>query len=268
MCGRYKYEVIADEVIKIFKLKNITLDSYFRNSNLRKDNISPTDSILTIRKNHKTLALNDMNWGIKFSEKSPLIFNSRIETVSSKANWKTMFERNRAVIPMTGFYEWQVVNKRKEKKTISLPDEDIFYVPALYQEKNDHLFASLITVPPNDFMKPIHNRMPAILKIDDAIKIMEAGVDEALEMCRPYNGEMKVVDSNLKTRLLVEELSNYGFSAKFYKEQRETAITGKFDVFVIELFRNGELFEKAFSKESYEEATIHIYNTFKFRKII
>lgn len=154
----------------------------------------PTDQIQTLLLKGKDLELIHTTWGIKFNPKSPLIFNSRIETINNKAFWKKLFKENRALLPMTGFYEWTGEKGHKVKRKIVLSDEKFFVVPALYHVENENLYTSLVTVPSNEFMTDIHYRMPAILKPKEAFKLMQASIDEAIRMCEPYKGEMKIVD--------------------------------------------------------------------------
>jgi putative SOS response-associated peptidase YedK len=100
---------------------------------------------------------------------------------------------------MTGFYEWKTEGKRKVKYKIFLPDEDIFFVPAIYnQDKEKNIFASLITTVPNKFIKEIHHRMPVILDLDNAISFLGDESEKNLERCVPYDDkkkmEMKISD--------------------------------------------------------------------------
>lgn len=126
--------------------------------------------------------------GIKFSSKSLLIFNSRIETISAKPFWKMLFDRNRCIVPMTAFYEWKKINTKKVPHRISLKDEEMFFVPGLsHVDKEGIRYISLITTEPNEFMKEIHNRMPVILKMKDAISYLNDEAESNFEKCIPYN---------------------------------------------------------------------------------
>lgn len=194
MCGRYKYEEEIEFLMDHPELKKIKLINNVKDVKLKKYDIAPTNNILTVLKRNNIYSLESKSWGIKFDEKSPLIFNSRIETIISKPYWKTSFTKRRIIVPMTGFYEWQKIGNTKYRKTIYLPDNKLFFVPALYQEINGKIFTSLVTTEPNDIMKPIHNRMPVILKPDEAIKIMNVEIEEALKICKPYDGKMKIID--------------------------------------------------------------------------
>ncbi len=192
MCGRYENKLTFESVIQYFADQGITLEDMISGNDKDKFDIRPTSSIVTVLKSKEKYSLRETNWGIKFSEKSPLIFNSRIETINTKPFWKSSFGKNRALIPMSAFYEWQVINNKKVQSRIYLDDEDFFFVPALYFEKDKKVFTSFVTVPPNKFMTSIHHRMPAILTKKNAVKIFKVETEDAISMCKPYEGKMSV----------------------------------------------------------------------------
>jgi len=60
------------------------------------------------------------------------------------------------------------MEKRSIKKVpyrIFLKTEDLFFVPALYYDNS----ASLLTTTPNEFIEPIHHRMPVIFTYKNAV---------------------------------------------------------------------------------------------------
>ena len=153
------------------------------------EDIRPTNKIMTIVKSENKLTLTTTKWGIKFSDKSPLIFNSRIETIKAKKFWTGLFERSRAVVPMTAFYEWLKVNNKKVQYKIYLKNIPLFYVAAISFVKDGELCTSLITVPPNEFMEGVHNRMPVIFDIKKAVSFLRNTVEENINICVPYAGD-------------------------------------------------------------------------------
>jgi len=194
------FELAADPVFhnEAFIFEGVNLWEKFKQNITAKD-IRPTNSIIIIRKRKEEFLIEPASWGIKFSDKSPLIYNSRMETIKEKPFWKNTFNKNRGLLPMSGFFEWQKIGKSKIKKKVFLPDNNIFFVPALFIEMNGTLFTSLVTVPPNEFIKPIHHRMPAIILKNDKEKLLNADIDEAINMCEPYKGEMNLADVKLKS---------------------------------------------------------------------
>jgi putative SOS response-associated peptidase YedK len=137
--------------------------------------------------------LTKVNWGIKFKEDSPLIFNSRIETIKEKTYWNSLLSKNRCIVPMTGFYEWKTEGKKKVKYRIFLPDSNIFFVPAIFhKDKEEKIFASLITTTPNEFIKKIHHRMPVIFDFNEAIGFLNDENDKNLDRLIPYDDKKKM----------------------------------------------------------------------------
>lgn len=95
---------------------------------------------------------------------------------------------------MTAFYEWKKEEGKKVPYRIFLKTEDLFFVPALYYSNS----ASLLTTTPNDFIKPIHHRMPVIFTYKNAVSFLTNTVDQNLKLCVPFPNpeimEMERVD--------------------------------------------------------------------------
>ncbi|MBK7106650.1 MAG: SOS response-associated peptidase [Ignavibacteriae bacterium] len=190
MCGRFENRIREDWMMEKFAEFNVNV--FFRTVDKlrKKENIAPTNKILTIMKNEDDLSGDDNKWGIKFSDTSPLIFNSRIETISEKQFWKMLFDRNRCIVPMSAFYEWKKEKTKKVPYRIFLKNEAMFFVPGLYnKDKEGNKSVSLITTEPNNFMKEIHNRMPVILNMKDAVEFLSGDVGSNFEKCVPYKDE-------------------------------------------------------------------------------
>ena len=163
MCGRFEIKPNAEGLIK--QLEQLKIDLIVeKDEELKSVNIAPTEKITGIRKQQKRYLLSSFQWGIKFSQSSPLILNSRMETIIEKKFWRDSFNRNRCLIPMSAFYEWKKEGGKKVPYRIFLKTEDLFFVPALYYSNS----ASLITTTPNEFIKPIHHRMPVIFTYKNA----------------------------------------------------------------------------------------------------
>ncbi len=187
MCGRFE--------------NNSSLADFFNQLNLEfeiaqeefpKENIAPTQKILALIFEDGKIKPKKMNWGIKFKDDSPLIFNSRIETIKEKSFWKNLFDKNRCIVPMTGFYEWTKENNKKVPYRIFLENEKYFFVPALFTKKDNEFFASLITTTPNNFIKKIHHRMPVIIDRNNIKNFFTNSIDENLELCQPLDNSIQM----------------------------------------------------------------------------
>ncbi len=191
MC--YSFEFHTKENFFIEKHRHFNID--FQSEKPLKDlQIKPTDLIRTFKWNNDKPQQQLMRWGIKFSESSPFIYNSRIETIKNKPFWNNLFNKNRCILPMTGFHEWKPDGKKKIQYKVYLPDFPVFFVPGLYvEDKNTkQLCASLITTEPNSFMLDVHHRMPVLLRPDDAEMFLTNTLKQNFELCIPYNDNYKM----------------------------------------------------------------------------
>jgi len=186
MCGRFETKPNAEGLIKQLEQLNIEL-IVEKDEGEKTVNIAPTEKITGIRKQLSKYLLSSFQWGIKFSQSSPLIFNSRIETIIEKKFWKDSFNRFRRLIPMSAFYEWKKEGGQKVPYRIYLKTEDLFFIPALYYiNKENTCLASLITTTPNNFIRPIHHRMPVIFTYKNAVSFLTNTVDQNLKLCIPF----------------------------------------------------------------------------------
>lgn len=93
--------------------------------------------------------------------------NARIETLSDKASFSP-YLANRCLILVSGFYEWQWLDKqgkRKQKYYITGPQET-FALAGLWSVYDRQLSYSIVTTAANPQMAIIHNskeRMPVVL---------------------------------------------------------------------------------------------------------
>lgn len=185
MCGRFENTIPVSDLIN---LNLFSQEDHLPADSSPKHNIAPTQTIITIMQENGKIRSVPMNWGIKFKNDSPLIFNSRIETIKEKPYWMNLFDKNRCLVPMSAFYEWVKENgsTRKTPHRIYLKDKKFFFVPALYVERGDEFFASLITTTPNKFIEKIHHRMPVILRPEEALEYLTNDYSSNLIKCVPY----------------------------------------------------------------------------------
>ena len=186
MCGRFESKLEAQGLVKQLEQLNIEL-IVENNEESKTVNIAPTEKIIGIRKQGKNYLLSSYQWGIKFPQSSPLIFNSRIETIIEKKFWKSSFNRDKCLIPMSAFYEWKKEGGIKVPYRIFLKTEDLFFIAALYFLNKENTYsASLITTTPNEFIKPIHHRMPVILTYKTAVSFLTNTAEQNLKLCTPF----------------------------------------------------------------------------------
>ena len=119
------------------------------------------------------------------------MINARAETITEKASFRTPLFSRRCLVPADGFYEWQQ-DAGKQPYRIFVKSNKLFAMAGLWERwksPEGEMVESfnIITTEANEFMKPIHNRMPVILKRADEKTWLESKDSaEILSLLRPY----------------------------------------------------------------------------------
>ena len=195
MCGRYT--LIAD-------LGDLAQRFEFDGSDFSYDpgyNIAPTESVLTVR-NVEGREAAFMRWGlIPFWAKDLKIgarmINARAETVSEKPAFRIALRRRRCLVLADGYYEWQKTPVGKRPYRIIMKTGEPFAMAGLWEswrDPHDKVVPSctIITTAANDFLSPIHNRMPVILSQETESLWLDSGLEEAstlTDILAPCPGE-------------------------------------------------------------------------------
>lgn len=166
-------------------------------------NVAPGKRMAAVVLEEGRRVLVAFQWGLVPSwAKDPSIgdklINARAETVHEKPAFRSALKHRRCLILADGFYEWAVVGGRKAPIHFTLADRETFAFAGLWEhwkpEEGEELrTCTLLTVEANDFMRPYHHRMPAILTPEDEAAWLEpAAPTEAVRaLLRPYAGPMK-----------------------------------------------------------------------------
>ena len=168
MCGRFTLTVDPSQLQEAFPWLAVPEQYSARY------NIAPTQPIAVVPNDGKN-QMDFYNWGlIPFWAKDPSIgsrmINARAETLAEKPSFRNAYRRRRCLILADGFYEWkqQKEDKGKVPIYIQLETGEPFAFAGLWEiwaspEGSELRSCTIITTRPNEFMKPIHNRMPVIL---------------------------------------------------------------------------------------------------------
>lgn len=173
MCGRFAFYSPAEATAALFGATGTT--------ELRaRYNIAPTQFIAGIRNTDDAgRELAEFRWGlVPFWAKDPSIgnrmINARAETVAEKPAYRAAYRHRRCLVLADGFYEWQREGPVKVPWYISLASDEPFAFAGLWErwsskETGESLeTATLITTQANDFLAPLHHRMPVILDAERA----------------------------------------------------------------------------------------------------
>ena len=167
MCGRFTLHTPESRLRKVFNLENsepLGLHPRY--------NIAPSQQVPIIRDIESGREIIMARWGLvpHWSNEAKAKYstiNARIDTVAEKPSYRTPFKHRRCIIPADGFYEWKVVDGRKVPHHIRMRDGDVFALAGLWDhwegEGESLESCSIIVMPANDVMKPLHERMPAII---------------------------------------------------------------------------------------------------------
>ncbi len=194
MCGRFAIDIPKPVFQKRFGIQQleIQLDPYY--------NVSPGMFLPTIiRSSTNTAVL--MKWGlipywsreykVKFSN-----INARAETVTISPAYRMPFQKQRCLIPATGFYEWaQLSDGMKQSYFFQLKEKLTFAFAGIWDiwkdiEGKESATCAIITCQANAVVGTIHPRMPVILSQTDEDTWLNPGQDISVlqTLLKPYDG--------------------------------------------------------------------------------
>ena len=168
MCGRINLRASPAELQQMFDLVREPKWS-------PRYNLGPMQRMLAIRlQPERTRLAEPLQWGLvpgwaKDPKIGSQMVNARGETVATKPSFRNAFKRRRCLIPVSGYYEWQIINsKTKQPWHIFRADGGVLACAGLWESwqapDGSHLeTCAIITTTPNENLAEIHDRMPVIL---------------------------------------------------------------------------------------------------------
>lgn len=170
MCGRFTLFAPYYEIIDRFDIESAFAESDY----IPSYNIAPSQQVVAIINDGRKNRLGHLRWGLippwaKDEKIGYKMINARAETVAEKPSFRKAFQKQRCIIPADSFYEWQKEDGKKIPMRIKLKTDELFAIAGLWESwkspdgKTIHT-CTAITTEPNNLMKPIHDRMPVILK--------------------------------------------------------------------------------------------------------
>ncbi|MFH2021519.1 MAG: SOS response-associated peptidase [archaeon] len=165
MCGRFSLSAVQD----ILTRWNAQSDEPLR----PRYNVSP-GQMVPIIPNDEPNKLVMAKWGLipHWSKDASIGYktiNAKVETITQKPTYKIPFQKHRCLVPADGFYEWKKTPGGKVPFRFLMKDSGLFAFAGIFEmwkdEKGNIIKSfSIITVEPNDLVKEVHSRMPAILR--------------------------------------------------------------------------------------------------------
>ncbi len=151
-------------------------------------NIAPSTTLATVCFK-VDFEVASMHWGIvphwaKPGQFERPLINARAETIHEKSSFKKLVARTRVIVPVSGFYEWRREDGNKATFYFQSNNQDALALAGIYQINRDgEMQCCLITTDANNVMRPIHDRMPALIPQDamqDWLRSEDAHVIDAL----------------------------------------------------------------------------------------
>lgn len=206
MCGRFTLETSISEVAGIF---DAAAPDELADLPARY-NIAPTQPILVVRGaareagagadgGSRELAL--VRWGllpgwVEDPEDWPPLINARAETLDRKPAFEDAFRFRRCLVPADGFFEWRREGGGKQPYLVRARAEGPMTFAGLWERwvgpEGAVESCTIVTTDANELLRPIHDRMPAILDstagarwIDPHLRIPDA----LAGLLRPFPSE-------------------------------------------------------------------------------
>jgi putative SOS response-associated peptidase YedK len=188
MCGRNSLFIERGDLEARFDAEVITDGGY-----TPRYNIAPGDGLEVIT-NKAPNEIDRYHWGlIPFWADEPEegIINARSETADEKRVFEQAWESRPCLVLSSGFYEWKAPDGGpKQPYRVYREDYPAFAMAGLWDvwesETETIPCVTILTTDPNDFMKPIHDRMPVVLPQEMEAGWLSANPDTRKELCQPY----------------------------------------------------------------------------------
>jgi putative SOS response-associated peptidase YedK len=184
MCGRFVSTSAPDAIASYFGA-DVDVENLGQNFN-----VAPTQDVygvVTDPEGRSTVRA--FHWGLvpswaKDRKIASKMINARSETLASKPAYRKLFDQRRCLVPMDGFYEWKpgepdgpLSAKGKPLKQpvfVHRADGRPLAVAGLWTRWRDpddtegrSLYsATVVTMPANELMSAVHDRMPVIVPPD------------------------------------------------------------------------------------------------------
>lgn len=152
MCGRFA--VFTEKEMMAYRFKHELPADY-----IERYNVAPTQNSLAIR--HHSNTMEWLSWGFKLQS---LVINARIETIKEKVSFKGLLDKQRCLIPMTAYYEWE--DGTGQPFLLHKPDYEPFALGGFWQKEvsvHNTIGYVIATDQANAHLNHLHARMPLFI---------------------------------------------------------------------------------------------------------
>ena len=188
MCGRFTLKTPAATLRRQMNLFSMRAEDSILSRLAPRYNIAPTNTIVVLRtavqkdgpantRRPVVTKLHEMQWGV-LAKSNNLIINTRLETITKKSI-STDGLSGRCVVLADGYYEWKQKGNDKIPYYFYHRDQRVFGMAGLWRivddrvKKNATESCTIITMPANELVEQIHERMPALLDTESALRWLD-----------------------------------------------------------------------------------------------
>ncbi len=198
MCGRYALTSPAEAVAEALGLEGVEASAFEGGPRY---NIAPGQPAAIVRAGEGRYEVARARWGLvppwsKGPSPSAPMINARAETAAVKPAFRAAFRSRRCLVPADGFYEWQGRRgARRQPYWISLARGGVFAMAGLWavwrgRESGPLVSFTILTTEANELLRPLHDRMPVILRPDAYRRWLdaeEADPGGVVDLLRPFD---------------------------------------------------------------------------------
>jgi len=193
MCGRYELSSHPAAIALAFGLAHPP--------DVRpRYNIAPTQQVPIVRLNSAgERELAQVRWGlVPRWAKDPAIgvrmINARGETLTTKSAFSNAYARHRCLLPVNGFYEWQLTRAGKQPLHIGMADGRPFGLAGLYERwlspEGEVLdTCTIVTTSASAALRAMHDRMPVIVPSPHYARWLDPANADVADLVAPWSGE-------------------------------------------------------------------------------
>jgi len=179
-------------------------------------NVAPSQlvAVVGLKPDSAARGLVQMTWGFvprwaSDPRTGPRPVNAKAETAHTAPPFGDSFRFRRCLIPATGFFEWATVGKQKVPYLFRAADGGLLAFAGIWDRwqpsvGGEPLFTcAMLTVPANATVRPLHDRMPAILPRESFTEWLNPATPPT-----PLHGMLRPAPDDLLIRIQVNRAVN------------------------------------------------------------
>ena len=195
MCGRFSLTVGDWDIESEF---GVRVSFEYR----PRYNIAPSQEVLVLL-DDGVRRIEALRWGLipswaKDAKIGYKMINARAETIFDKPAFRSAVKQRRCLVLADGFYEWRKTEEGGKIPTYArLRSGKPFGFAGLWEswqspEGKALKTCAIVTTEPNDLMRPIHDRMPVVVRKELQATWLDSqltGKEELSQILQPYPSE-------------------------------------------------------------------------------